>query len=62
MANFDPSQGVKISNPRADQIQAALTAATDIRHIERRPYLLKSWLDSMQHHLFIDSPTRAHPS
>ncbi|CRK75574.1 hypothetical protein NIG5292_01624 [Nereida ignava] len=45
MTNFDPSQGVKISNPRVEQIRAALTAATDIHHIEHRPYLVKSWLD-----------------
>lgn len=45
MTNFDPSQGVKISNPRVEQIRAALTAATDIHRIEHRPYLVKSWLD-----------------
>lgn len=45
MTNFDPSQGVKISNPRVEQIRAALTAATDIHHIEHCPYLVKSWLD-----------------
>ena len=45
MTNFDLSQGTKISNLRVEQIRAALTAATDIHHIEHRPYLVKSWLD-----------------
>ena len=45
MPEFDLSQGTKISNPRVEQIRAALTAATDTQHIEHRPYLVKSWLD-----------------
>ena len=45
MTNFDPSQGVKISNPRVEQIRAALTTATDTHRIEHQPYLVKSWLD-----------------
>ena len=45
MTNFDLSQGAKISNPRVDQIRAALIAAAETQHIEHRPYLVKSWLD-----------------
>ena len=45
MAEFDISQGTKISNPRVEQIRTALTAATDTSYIEHQPYLVKSWLD-----------------
>jgi len=45
MAEFDISQGTKISNPRVELIRTALTAATDTSYIEHQPYLVKSWLD-----------------